>query len=311
MKQLRLMGQGCHVGAVWVGTAGYADDLILLAPSRSAMKQMLRVCEEYAEECNLQFSTDPNPQKSKSKCLFMCGYMDPDYPAPLKLCGRDLPWVVHATHLGHELHQLCTMEFDANMKRGQFIDNSVKIQETFSFANPPELLQAVQTYAGHWYGAMLWDLYGVKAGQLYRSWNTSVKVAWDVPRATHTYLVDNLLSCGLLNVKQQLVSRFVNFFRSLLKSQSKEVKVVASIVARCARSTTGRNLMNIQVETNMDPWREEAWKIRQAVKFEEVPDREGWRVQYLAKLIRAKQEMETRCEPVEEIERLIGSLCTS
>ena len=200
------------------------------------MKQMLRVCEEYAEECNLQFSTDPNPQKSKSKCLFMCGYMDPDYPAPLKLCGRDLPWVVHATHLGHELHQLCTMEFDANMKRGQFIDNSVKIQET------------------------------------------SVKVAWDVPRATHTYLVDNLLSCGLLNVKQQLVSRFVNFFRSLLKSQSKEVKVVASIVARCARSTTGRNLMNIQVETNMDPWREEAWKIRQAVKFKEVPDREGWRV---------------------------------
>ena len=203
------------------------------------------------------------------------------------------------------------MEFDANMKRGQFIDNSVKIQETFSFANPPELLQAVQTYAGHWYGAMLWDLYGEKAGQLYRSWNTSVKVAWDVPRATHTYLVDNLLSCGLLNVKQQLVSRFVNFFRSLLKSQSTEVKVVASIVARCARSITGRNLKNIQLETKMDPWREEAWKIRQSVKLEEVPDREGWRVQYLAKLIRAKQEMETRCEPVEEIERLIGSLCTS
>ena len=78
------------------------------------------------------------------------------------------------------------MEFDAKMKRGQFIDNSLKIQETFSFANPPELLQAVQTYAGHWYGAMLWDLYGEKDGQLYRSWNTSVMVAWDVPRATHT-----------------------------------------------------------------------------------------------------------------------------
>ena len=75
---------------------------------------------------------------------------------------------------------------------------------------------------------MLWDLYGVKAGQLYRSWNTSVKVAWDVPRATHTYLVDNLLSCGLLNVKQQLVSRFVKFFRNLLKSHSPEVKVVAN-----------------------------------------------------------------------------------
>ena len=48
LKQLRLMGLGCHVGGVWVGAAGYADDLILLAPSRSAMKQMLRVCEENA-----------------------------------------------------------------------------------------------------------------------------------------------------------------------------------------------------------------------------------------------------------------------
>ena len=203
------------------------------------------------------------------------------------------------------------MEFDANMKRGQFIDNSVKIQETFSFANPPELLQAVQTYAGHWYGAMLWDLYGEKCGQLCRSWNTSVKVAWDVPRATHTYLVDNLLSCGISNVKQQLVSRYVNFFKNLLKSHSREVKVVASIVARCARSPTGRNLMNIQVETGMDPWREEAWKVSQAVKTAEVPGREGWRVQYLAKLIRAKKEMDTMCEPVEEIKELIDSLCTS
>jgi hypothetical protein len=80
-----------------------------------------------------------------------------------------------------------------------------------------------------------------------------VKVAWDVPRATHTYLVDNLLSCGISNVKQQLVSRYVNFFKNLLKSDSREGKVVASIVARCARSPTGRNLMNIQVETGMDP----------------------------------------------------------
>ena len=93
---------------------------------------------------------------------------------------------MHATHLGHELHQLYIMEFDAKMKRGQFIFNSLKIQETFSFANPPVLLQAVQTYAGHWYGAMLWDLYGEKDGQFYRYWNTSVMVAWDVPRATHT-----------------------------------------------------------------------------------------------------------------------------
>ena len=29
LKELRHLGLGCHVGGVWVGAAGYADDLIL------------------------------------------------------------------------------------------------------------------------------------------------------------------------------------------------------------------------------------------------------------------------------------------
>ena len=142
----------------------------------------------------------------------MCGHMDPVYPSPLKLCDRDLPWVTHATHLGHEIHQLCNMELDANIKRAQFIETAVQIQEKFSFANPAEIIQAVQTHAGHWYGSMLWDLTGEKVGQICRSWSTCIKITWDVPRSTHSYLVDNLLASGHLSVKQQLAGRYINFF---------------------------------------------------------------------------------------------------
>ena len=189
LAELRDLGLGCHMGGAWVGAAGYADDLILLAPSRTAMKTMLQVCERYAEDHNLQFSTDPEPSKSKTKCMYMCGQPDSEYPMALKLCGQELPWVKHATHLGHELHQTCSMEFDANMKRGEFIENSVQIRETFYFANPEEKLSAIQVYASHWYGAMLWDLYGERVGQLCRSWSTCVKLAWDLPRSTHTFKV--------------------------------------------------------------------------------------------------------------------------
>ena len=59
-----------------------------------------------------------------------------------------------------------------NPKRAQFIENSVQIRETFNFANPEEILTAVQVHAGHRYGSMLWDLYGEKAGQVFRSWST-------------------------------------------------------------------------------------------------------------------------------------------
>ena len=65
--KLRRSGVGCHLGGVFCGVTGYADDLLLLAPSRSAMETMLKICEDYAEENNLEFST----AKSKSKCIYM------------------------------------------------------------------------------------------------------------------------------------------------------------------------------------------------------------------------------------------------
>ena len=73
IMKLRRSGVGCHIGGVFCGVTGYADDLLLLAPSRSAMETMLKICEDYAEENNLEFSTDPDPVKSKSKCIFYAG----------------------------------------------------------------------------------------------------------------------------------------------------------------------------------------------------------------------------------------------
>ena len=215
---------------------------------------MQRVCEEYAEECNLLFSTDPNPQ-SKSKCLFMCGYMDPDYPAPLKLCGRDLPWVVQATHLGQELHRLCNMELDANMERGQFIDISVKIEETFSFANPP-LNNFKQSKPMMVIGMRLCCRTCME-----RSVDSCTDVGtplWRWHGMFPMVHIPNFWTTSFLVAFPMWSSRFVNLCKNLLKSRSREVKVVANIIARHARSDIGSNLVNIQVETGMGPWKEEA-----------------------------------------------------
>ena len=61
---------GAHVAGLYMGVAAYADDLVLIAPSRHAMQLM---------------------------------------PVPLQLCGQDLPWVDTATHLGHELWNMTLM----------------------------------------------------------------------------------------------------------------------------------------------------------------------------------------------------------
>ena len=57
---LRNLGVGCYVGEVFMGAMGYADDLVLLAPTRTAMQMMLKACEDFGTKNNLLFSTDPD-----------------------------------------------------------------------------------------------------------------------------------------------------------------------------------------------------------------------------------------------------------
>ena len=104
-SRLREAGYGCRVGGLFLGVIQYADDLVLLSPCRNAAQKMLSICEAFAEENNIRFSTDDNPMKSKSKAMYVTGSSSrsKEVPANLVLCGKQLPWVDRVTHLGHTL----------------------------------------------------------------------------------------------------------------------------------------------------------------------------------------------------------------
>ena len=159
LKELRRLQLGCHIGRYWFGALGYADDLILLAPNREVLQKMVKICQEYGEEHNLVFSTDPVPALSKTKCLYFCGRAGRvKYPEPVQLDEKDLPWVETADHLGHKLYQKTSMEKDCTRARGKFIQKTVELREQLSFAQPQQIMQAVQVLSTDAYGSMLWDL---------------------------------------------------------------------------------------------------------------------------------------------------------
>ena len=313
LLELRRSGVGCYIGGRFFGAAGYADDIILLAPCRSAMAQMVKICEDFGSKNNLLFSTDINPAKSKTKCLFMCGpkVRNPVYPAPLQLYGVDLPWVTHATHLGHELTQDCNMVMDTKMKRASFIKNSVDTREMFSFAMPPQVLNAISVYSAHYYGSNLWDLYGDMAGQVYRSWSTSVKLVWDLPRSTHSYYVDNMLAESIPSARKKIMSQYVSFLQRLGKSVSSEVRIMSMIAAADIRSVVGRNVYNMKVEFDLNPWRDSSRLFKQKYSFHDVPEVDKWRLPLLRQMLDNRYEMKVCGEDTEIIDGLIDSLCSS
>ena len=188
---------------------------------------------------------------------------------------------------------------------------STDIRMMFSFASPQQVLSAVNVYSAHFYGSMLWDLSSEAAWQVYRSWNTCVKLTWDIPRWTHNYFVDNFLAGDLPSVRQKLLCQYVNFFRKLRVSPLREVRVLARVMGKDLGSVTGQNLLHLQEVLNLDPWTESVGKFKKMYKGYLVPEDDSWRLPLLKRLLDQHKEMIACEEEVEAISGLIDSLCSS
>ena len=315
IKELRQLGVGAHVAGVFMGASAYADDLVLIAPTRHAMQLMLRVCEDYASCNNILFSTHPNPSLSKTKCIFMVGNnRNLVKPAPLTLNGRELPWVEAANHLGHMLDHSGTMDKDARIARAKFVDQSVETRQSFFFASPVEVIRALHVYCTSHYGSMLWDLAGEAASQYFNSWSTALKLAWECPRGTRTYLLQQVLACGNTSAKVDIMARYSRFFQDLRRSPCKEVSILANLISRDKRSVTGKNISLVNNMSGCDGWVDSPAKVKAALhqaETVEIGDVDQWRVGYLGTLLHQRQEWEYLGEREEQdqVQRLIDSLC--
>ena len=56
LVRLKESGIGCHIGNYYLGAFGYADDLILLCPTKEGLRKMIRICESYASEHDILFN---------------------------------------------------------------------------------------------------------------------------------------------------------------------------------------------------------------------------------------------------------------
>ena len=162
--------------------------------------------------------------------------------------------------------------------------------------------------------AMLYDLYkDSSTGKYFRCWGTVVKLAWNCPRSTHKYFVNNLLAASFISTRVKIISRYIKFFRSLLKSSSREIQLLACISAHDKSSNTGGNIARIAEETGLNPWIVDPFQVRQVLLKNEdpVPESDLWRLPYLSKLIHQRYQMEIAGVDPKEICQQIDLLCSS
>ena len=95
---------------------------------------MLKICEKYANQHGLQFSTDPDPRKWKTKCISFLHEVKE--LRPMMLCGNPLPWVEDGKHVGHYIKNVSDgMKNDMKVKRARYIGKNNELIQEFSFAH--------------------------------------------------------------------------------------------------------------------------------------------------------------------------------
>ena len=120
LSSLSQSGLGCHIGNMYVDVLAYADDIVLLAPTPSAIRKMLSICDSYAAKFSITFNA------SKSKCILFwprnCVRTIFQILPVFHIGGRAMEFVRLYSHVGHILSD----DFDdvANVKRGRVKLNS-------------------------------------------------------------------------------------------------------------------------------------------------------------------------------------------
>ena len=159
---------------------------------------------------------------------------------------------------------------------------------------------------------MLWNLGSDTAEQFFKCWNTAVKLVYDVPRSTYTYLVEGFFSSSQPSLRNQVISRYAGFFRNLVNSPSKEVRFLVQVVKNDPRSTTCANMKYLRRKTGLNqPEAFGSARIRASLPAQEVPDKEKWRLGLITTLLMVRSENQLRQEDSKSICAMLDSLCNT
>ena len=282
---LRRKKSGCWVNGNYAGILGYADDLLLLAPSRDALQEMIKNCEKHTRDLNISFSTHENPKKCKTKCM---AFLDKERDVKnIILDGKDLPWVSSAKHLGCRLTNTSgALTKDIMEKRAIFINRVNELNQEFYFAHPLTKVRINNIFNSYFYGSPLWNLFGKEADRLEKSWNVAQRILMGLPRNSHRYFIEPLSDTQ--HIRNSLFRRYIKFINSIKTSEKAVLRAMLLTVKQDCRSTTGMNLRNLMKTMGRSTVDELQPNDAEKLTYKAIPEEDEWKVACAKELIEVK-----------------------
>ena len=318
---MRKSGAGCHIDDYYAGIFGYADDLLLISPSRDGLQKMLSIAETYSNEHKIEFSTDINPIKSKTKGIIFSKTELEHLPVQVTLNENLLPWVTSGKYLGNRLTSTMDgYQKDATEKRAQFIEKNIDLNQEFYFAHPAVKSRINQIYNSSFSGSMLWNFRGEKTRNLVNSWSVAVKQMWNLPYNTHKRFLETL---GGTHAQVKIYSNYIGFIQSMKKSSKLVVLYLLEKIKMDLNTMTGQNIRYILEQSGeRNIFKIKPKEFKNKFKFAELPADETWKTNLIRELTDIKHSVyvltsdgeEAIEEPIEfnqdELDEIMDYVCT-
>ena len=158
------------------------------------------------------------------------------------LNGDTLPWVTTAKHLGNQLSSKLSFSTfspetrtDILCKRAILFDKIHQVLQQFGYYEPRLVINLLSIYSTALYGSTLWQLNSEEHFKLNRSWNTAVKIIWDLPHPTHTRFLESL--SPVPHLESTLNARYIGFADSLAKSSKPLISLLFNCIPILVRKT--------------------------------------------------------------------------
>ena len=235
LSELQHSKLGCHVGDTYTGCVSYADDLVLLAPSLTALKGMIHICENYASKHYIQF----NGKKSQL-IVFDKKYSHQREPS-VCVNGARVEVVQSLKYLGHLLINDRSNSMTEYVRR-DFIKKSNAFLCDFKNITSVVKHDLFEKYCYAFYGINLCDFESDDFHILYKDWRKLVRRIWNIPYRSHCDLLPHVAECVPPNVF--MPQRFINFFYAGLYCKNDVVRNIFKM-SMLSDSRIGNNVRYI------------------------------------------------------------------
>ena len=242
IRRLRDSGFGCYCGPFFVGCMAYADDIVLLSPTKYGLSRMLDICNNYALEFQLQF----NGQKSQF-IVFHTKSNVTNRLISVNVFGSVIYNEDSVIHLGHRIFSN-TQKDDFDGIISSYYRQFNIFRSRFGGIASSVQAELFHTYCTSFYGCLLQPFR--KIDRLCVVLRKSLRLVWRVPWRTHCGIIASLSQhvCG----KHMFISRFMNFAKSSLSHNSEVVKFVMQQTLKCDASIFRGNLALCCKECNTE-----------------------------------------------------------